>query len=182
MSRFLEDLHPLVEDKARDWLSICKSKGYDVLITNTLRTNAEQNALYAKGRTAPGSIVTNVTGGRSYHNYGLAMDFCPLVNGKCAWDRHDLFKEIASIAKSLGFTWGGDFKSFVDMPHLQMTFDLSIKDLLNGKRPPQPHWAYSLYEKYNESIGTMHEKRFDEPLKRSEYLALRVSEFEREGK
>lgn len=172
MSRHLEDLHPLVEDKARDWLSICKAKGYDVLITCTLRTNGEQDALYAKGRTAPGTIITNAKGGQSYHNYGLALDFCPIVNGKCAWERYDLFKEIASIAKSIGFSWGGDWKTFVDQPHLQMTFGLNLKDLQSGILPDKPHWAESAYDYLNNKGLDLHEKRFDESVTRGEMFSL----------
>ena len=173
MSRHLEDLHPLVEDKARDWLSICKSKGYDVLITNTLRTNAEQNALYAKGRTAPGNVVTNAMGGHSYHNYGLAIDFCPLVNGKCAWDRIDLFTNIAEIAESVGFEWGARWNSIKDYPHLQMTFGLSITDLLSGKEPTKfEHWSESshayLLSKWLDNL----EKRFDDGITRGEVFSL----------
>jgi len=44
------------------------------------------------------------------------------------------------------------------------------------------HWAEGLYTEYNQNIGTMHEKRFDDPLTRGEYLALRVSEYKKEGK
>ena len=86
VSRFLSDLHPIVEDKARDWLAVCKSEGLDILVTSTLRTFAEQDFLYNKVPS-----VTNAKAGYSYHNYGLALDFCPLINGKCAWTRNDLF-------------------------------------------------------------------------------------------
>lgn len=132
----MEDLNPIVEKKANEWLALCKKNGLELMITQTIRTISEQNALYAKGRTTSGSIVTNAKGGYSYHNYGLALDFCPLVNGKCAWNRADLFTKIGQLAKQVGFEWGGDFKSIKDMPHIQMTFGLSISDLRNGKIPP----------------------------------------------
>ena len=44
------------------------------------RTQADQDALYAKGRTAPGGIVTNARVSR--HQSGNAIDLWPLVNGK----------------------------------------------------------------------------------------------------
>lgn len=136
MSRYIEDLNPIVKEKAKEWLSLCKKNGLDLIIIQTTRTISEQNSLYAKGRTTSGSIITNAKGGYSYHNYALALDFCPLVNGKCAWDRTDLFTKAGQLAKQIGFEWGGDFKSIKDMPHIQMTFGLSISDLLNGKKPP----------------------------------------------
>jgi peptidoglycan L-alanyl-D-glutamate endopeptidase CwlK len=38
--------------------------------------------LYAIGRTKPGKKVTKAKGGTSYHNYGLAFDIYPFINGK----------------------------------------------------------------------------------------------------
>ena len=50
-----------------------------------IRTVAQQNALYAQGRTAPGAIVTDAPGGSSAHNFGLAVDLYPLINGAIDW-------------------------------------------------------------------------------------------------
>ncbi|GAG83802.1 unnamed protein product, partial [marine sediment metagenome] len=41
------------------------------------------------------------------------------------------------------------------------------------------HWAEDFYDYYNDCIGTMHEKRFNDALTRGEYLALRCSEEQR---
>jgi len=109
----------------------------------TLRTFAEQDALYAQGRTKAGAKVTNARGGQSYHNYGLAIDIVLLVdkdkNGTyetASWDIKTDFDgdgkadwmEIVAIFKRYGFEWGGDWK-FVDSPHFQKTFGKSIKEL-----------------------------------------------------
>jgi len=61
---------------------------YTLRFTHTLRTHAEQDKLYAQGRTVKGSIVTNARGGQSYHNYGLAIDICLLSKDgtKVSWD------------------------------------------------------------------------------------------------
>ena len=111
--------------------------------THTLRTFAEQNALFAQGRTAPGKIVTRARGGQSYHNYGLAIDIVLLVdrdgNGtfeSAAWDTKSDFDgdgradwmEVVDVFKRYGWVWGGDWK-FVDPPHFEKTFDKSIKEL-----------------------------------------------------
>ena len=106
-------------------------------VDNTLRTFPAQDALYAQGRTKPGKIVTNAKAGQSYHNYGLALDFFLLVNGKAVWDiKSDFDKdliadwmEVVRIFKNHGFEWGGDWE-FVDNPHFQMVFGLSWKVLL----------------------------------------------------
>ncbi|KAI7252020.1 hypothetical protein KC345_g11521 [Hortaea werneckii] len=110
-----------------------------------MRTIAEQNALYAQGRTKKGNIVTNAPGGSSYHNYGLAIDFALLLpDGKSvSWDiRRDGdndkvadWQEVAQEAKKLGFEWGGDWSSFKDYSHLQMSFGLTTAELRAGKHP-----------------------------------------------
>lgn len=45
---------------------------------------------------------------------------------------------MASIAKSMGFEWGGDWTSFKDYPHLQFNKGLTISQLRAGKRPTFP--------------------------------------------
>ncbi len=142
----ISNLHPkLKEDTFRIYNEICEAlTGRAVCrFSHTLRTNQEQNDLYAIGRTKPGKIVTNAKGGQSYHNYGLAVDIVLIIDGKTAsWDTKGDFdkdgksdwQEIVAIFKRHGWEWGGDWK-FADYPHFQKTFGLSIADLQNGKRP-----------------------------------------------
>jgi peptidoglycan L-alanyl-D-glutamate endopeptidase CwlK len=109
----------------------------------TLRTFAEQDGLYAQGRTKPGSIVTNAKGGQSYHNYGLAIDIVLLIdkdkNGSfesASWDvKSDFDKdgkadwiEAVQIFKRYGYEAGIDWK-FIDAPHFQKTLGKSIYEL-----------------------------------------------------
>jgi peptidoglycan L-alanyl-D-glutamate endopeptidase CwlK len=49
-SRSIEDLHPAVEPMCRRFLEICGERGIRVVVTSTLRTEAEQIALFAQGR------------------------------------------------------------------------------------------------------------------------------------
>lgn len=138
MAANLDGLHPIVRQATEELIKRCKARGIDILITQAYRSKEEQDALYAQGRTKPGKIVTNAKGGESYHNYGLAIDFCLLENGKAVWEVNDKWMAVVAEAKKLGFAWGGDFKgSFKDYPHLEMTFGLSIADLKAGKKPPQ---------------------------------------------
>lgn len=109
----------------------------------TLRTFAEQDALYAQGRTKPGAKVTNAKGGQSYHNYGMAIDIVLLKdrdgNGTfetASWETNVDFDgdgvadwiEVVNIFKRHGWEWGGDWK-FTDKPHFQKTMGLSIATL-----------------------------------------------------
>lgn len=132
-SRDLKDLNPIVADKCSAFINECKLQGIDVLITSTLRDNESQNALYAQGRTTKGSIVTNAKGGQSFHNYGVAFDFCPIVNGKCQWNDADLFKRCGIIAESVGLEWSGRWAGKMkETAHCQYTGGLTLDDLKNG--------------------------------------------------
>lgn len=132
-----KNLHPIVKDLMNKFVETCKQKGINVIITQGFRSKAEQDALYAQGRTKPGSVVTNAKGGQSNHNYGLAFDFALLQNGKVTWDSRDKRWAIAGmIGESLGLEWGGRWKQFIDLPHLEFMFGLTINDLIKGKRPP----------------------------------------------
>lgn len=133
-SRDINDLIPQVRDKCNQFVAECKKQGIDVLITSTLRDNESQNALYAQGRTTKGSIVTNAKAGESFHNYGCAFDFVPLVNGKAVWSDLKLFERCGVIAESVGLEWAGRWKSFKELAHCQYTGGLTIKDLKEGKQ------------------------------------------------
>lgn len=143
MSRRLEDLHPVVATLARKLLFNAQEACVPVMITQTLRSMDEQATLYARGRTAPGRIVTYAKPGQSYHNYGLAFDVAILKDGTPTWDTKvdvndnevEDYLEVGLLGEKLGLTWGGRWR-FVDLPHFQYTFGLSINDLLAGKRPP----------------------------------------------
>lgn len=134
-SRKLDDLIPVVNLRARAWLDECKKAGHDVLVTSTYRDFESQNALYAQGRTKLGHIVTNAKAGQSYHNFGVALDFVPMIHGKPNWTDISHFKAIADIAKKHGFEWAGDWKTFKEYAHIQYTGGLKLADLQAGKLP-----------------------------------------------
>ncbi len=118
MSRDRTLLHPVVRAAVERLEAECARQELRILITDCTRTMAEQQALYAKGRTAPGGIVTNVQYPNSAHNWGVAVDFCQNIRGQ-EYSDPAFFRNVATIAKGMGFTWGGDWKNFKDMPHLE---------------------------------------------------------------
>lgn len=133
-------LHPHLRDEATSLIINANAvlKNYShVRIVQSLRTFAEQNAIYAQGRTTPGHIVTNAKGGQSLHNYGVAFDFCLITSAGTSWDIHkDLDKdgvadwiEVVNVFRASGWEWGGLWK-FVDDPHLQKTFGHTWQQLL----------------------------------------------------
>jgi len=134
-------MHPkLIKEVEEIYDEICEALTGRAIcrFTSTLRTFAEQDALYAKGRTAPGGKVTNAKAGLSMHNYGLALDIVLIKDGKDAiWDvKVDLdgdgkadWIEVVTIFKQYGWECGIDWK-FYDAPHFQKTFGKSVRELL----------------------------------------------------
>jgi peptidoglycan L-alanyl-D-glutamate endopeptidase CwlK len=128
VKRMGSGMKAIVVTKVLEIIKEAYDEGIYVLITDGYRSYAEQDALYAQGRTKPGPIVTNAKGGQSNHNFGIAVDFC-LTNkeGTAAyWTVNEDWKRVAAIAKSKGFEWGGDWTSFKDNPHLEYTGKITI--------------------------------------------------------
>lgn len=140
--------HPAVRDElGKIYADICNrlTGRAEVRFTRVLSTFAEQAALYAQGRTAPGKIVTQAPAGLSMHNYGLAVDIVLMIdkdgNGTheaASWDTATDFDkdgvadwiEVVRAFKQYGWEWGGDWASFKDMPHFQKSFGIKCSDLL----------------------------------------------------
>uniref|UniRef100_A0A6H1Z898 Putative peptidase n=1 Tax=viral metagenome TaxID=1070528 RepID=A0A6H1Z898_9ZZZZ len=129
MSRKLEDLIPILAIKAIELSKNANEQGINILITDTWRSFAEQQALYDLGRTKPGRIITWAKPGQSFHNYGLAFDFVPMNEGKPDWKSLDKFQLVGEMGEDLGLEWGGRWPRKKDMPHLQMSFGLSVDEL-----------------------------------------------------
>ena len=120
-SRKLEDLAPQFRDRFLAWLGACKAQGLDLLVTCTYRSKEEQDALYAQGRTKPGKKITNAQAGESPHNFSLALDFVPIVDGKPMWnDEHPAWRTAGNLCPAYGLEWGGSWSRFRDMPHVQV--------------------------------------------------------------
>ena len=130
----INTLHPKIRQLVIDGVNktdIALSGRADMIIVQALRTFPEQDALYKKRPK-----VTNAKAGQSYHNYGLAFDFCLQIDGKDIswdtakdWDGDHIadWMEVATIFSALGFKWG---KAFNDLPHFEMTFNYNWRDLL----------------------------------------------------
>jgi peptidoglycan L-alanyl-D-glutamate endopeptidase CwlK len=148
----IELLHPDLRKEAKEiYDDICDRLTGNIIcrFSHTLRTFAEQDGLFAIGRTKPGKKVTNARGGQSFHNYGLAIDIVLLVDkngdGKfetASWDttldgdkdKTSDWMECVSVFKIHGWEWGGDWKSFKDLPHFQKTFGFTTPQLKARKK------------------------------------------------
>lgn len=150
MARDQTKLHPILQHKIKQLLDLCEQNGLKIGIGECVRTVQEQDALYAKGRTAPGGIVTNAKGScyQSLHQWGIAFDFYLLMDvdgdGQTKDDTYNDskgdFAKVAKLAKQLGLEWGGSWTSIVDKPHLQLPYWGSGSNTLRCK--------YGLPEKF----------------------------------
>ena len=123
-------LHPDLQPLCRRWLARCHEQAVDTFLTHTYRSPAEQDALYALGRTRPGKIVTHARGGKSKHNFTLpggvpaskAFDFAVRRrDGTLNWNAASSeFRAAVAIGKELGLVWGGDFRNIVDACHFEL--------------------------------------------------------------
>lgn len=134
----IQTIHPDLRTELGGIYKDILERGVSIRFAQVYRTFEQQEALYAKGRTAPGNKVTNARGGQSYHNYGLAVDIVLLLPGrKVSWDRTlDLdgdgmsdWSEVVHVFKSYGWSWGGDWRSFKDYPHFEKSFGLKVHEL-----------------------------------------------------
>lgn len=115
-------LHPRVQHAARMFMrraiELMAPHGVDVRIISGTRTYAEQNEIYASGRTRPGPRVTNARGGFSNHNFGIAFDI-GLFKGNKYLESSKLYRTVSPAGRDIGLEWGGDWKTFTDEPHYQ---------------------------------------------------------------
>lgn len=128
MSRDLNHLRKDVKEKAELLFKKASAIGIDLLVTCTYRSNEEQAALYAIGRTAKGRVVTNALPGESKHNNmeggepaSLAFDVVPLVAGKPMWDASNpVWQVVGGLGESVGLKWAGRWKRFKEFPHFEV--------------------------------------------------------------
>ncbi len=134
MGRKIDILHPQLKEKMAELTKRCLAAGLKIGIAETWRTVEEQDKLYAKGRTEPGSIVTNARGKvyGSMHQWYIAFDFYR-NDGKGSYNNSDgFFNKVGEIGESIGLEWGGRWTSPVDLPHFQLPFWGSTPDKLKA--------------------------------------------------
>lgn len=128
--KVIATLLPEVQTVARALVQKAALNGIRIKIISGLRTYAEQDELYAKGRTKPGSIVTKAKAGYSNHNFGIAFDI-GVFEGQKYLPESVKYKAVGVLGTDLGLEWGGNWKTIVDEPHYQL----------------RPAWAEKLSER-----------------------------------
>lgn len=128
-------LLPSVQPRFRAFLEAAnkamKAHGLSVKIISGTRSYAEQEALYAQGRTKPGAKVTNARPGYSNHNFGTACDvgvFGKKGNREIYFQAHPAYLWLGPIGESCGLEWGGRWKT-PDRPHYQFPTGLTMAQM-----------------------------------------------------
>lgn len=86
-----------------------------------LRTAERQNALFKAGKSKLDGYTK-----KSYHQTGNAFDIYASIQGVPSWDKKHLTliaRHLQKVAKdqfNVDLVWGGDWTSFVDMPHFEI--------------------------------------------------------------
>lgn len=124
-SRNIDDLREDVALNCRKLIELCDQEGLPVLVTGTYRDAEYQQWCYMNGTSATPKLGP--------HGYRLAFDFCKNAQGH-EYDDVSFFVRVASIAKQMGFQWGGDWKSFPDRPHLEWLGDPPIDRTEVGRK------------------------------------------------
>lgn len=131
----IKKLDPRIRCHAKNFINRVEIElGYKFRISDGYRDFKHQAGLTTAIKAPPG---------KSYHNYGLAIDIVQITNnGKSTSYKllENPNNKIAKIGKEIGFEWGGHWKTR-DLPHFEMRF---------GK-----HWSEYLreYKKRGNKLG-----------------------------
>jgi peptidoglycan L-alanyl-D-glutamate endopeptidase CwlK len=122
----LRGCHPELRARVTALIAALAARGLDVVLTQGVRSAAQQQALYAQGRSRPGKIVTNCDGVTKVSNhqpkadgYGYAVDVAwRNARGEITWTGP--WDTMMDLAEAHGLTAGGRWTSFPDRPHLEL--------------------------------------------------------------
>jgi len=144
-------LYPPFVMRLRSMLAEGMAEGNQYWAISGYRSAAEQERLYAIGRTTPGTKVTNARALESMHNYGLAVDLCrdAIVarSGLQPDWRKESYAPLGVLAKKHSLTWGGTFENF-DGPHVQWSLrsvqleTSKLKELYTKRGGLTGVWSY----------------------------------------
>ena len=127
-------LHPYLRDKVNALIRLCKARGIELAVVETFRTPAKQHEYKSMGKK-----FTRSGAGKSKHQYGLAVDVVPIINGKAEWHNLALWRRIGYTGERLGLRWGGRWRRIFDPGHFEWTNGLSSADLAKGLQPTVPY-------------------------------------------
>jgi len=90
------------------------NEGIEMMPFSFYRTKEEQMMRFKEGKSKTL---------HSKHCDWLAIDLVLVENGKLQWERNSKYERAGALARTLGLTWGGDWKDLNDIYH----FEFSLK-------------------------------------------------------
>jgi hypothetical protein len=129
----LRALHPYFRDKVEALITGCKALGITLAVVETYRTHAKQAEYFAMGKK-----YTSTPGGKSRHQFGLAVDVVPMVDSMAVWNNNKLWRKIGVVGERLGLRWGGRWRVVYDPGHFEWSGGLSRYQLVKGILPRIP--------------------------------------------
>jgi peptidoglycan L-alanyl-D-glutamate endopeptidase CwlK len=121
----LRGCHPELKARVLTIIAALARQGHQVVLTQGVRSAAQQQALYAQGRYRPGKVVTNCDGVIKVSNhqvkadgYGHAVDVAwRTTRGDVTWEGP--WETLGRLAQTHGLIWGGTWR-FRDLCHLEL--------------------------------------------------------------
>lgn len=153
-TREVEQLRPLVRHASRQWelldedfrqrllvvFKIMKEQhGYEMVLLEGYRAPERQAELASLG-----AHVTQAGAFESYHQFGLAADCAFLKNGRIVISETDTwamrgYELYGEVARSVGLTWGGGWRSIKDYGHVELAREGVIRNRKAQPTPPTIH-------------------------------------------
>lgn len=124
---YIDKLHRRAKFKLSKFIDrIEKETDYNVIITDSYRTFADQQKEHEANPSNPAP-------GYSLHDFGFAIDinatngtsYLRKSSSKEAWEKTG----IPQIARDMGIVWGGDYKSYYDPVHFDLSNDYDVDKL-----------------------------------------------------
>ncbi len=120
-----DDFDPTFRAKLTAAFDAMMKRGFDPVVYEAGRSQRRQAYLYGKGRASfpdygdgTARIVTQIlTAGKHGVYPTKAAD---VISRKAGWSDKTFYAAWGEEAKRAGLTWGGDWKTLVDMPHVEI--------------------------------------------------------------
>lgn len=153
-TREVEQARPFIGQASRQWelldedfrqrmLVVFKimreQHGYEMVLLEGYRSPERQTQLASLG-----SHVTQAGAFESYHQFGLAADCAFMNNGRIVISETDPwaargYDKFGEVARSLGLTWGGGWRSIKDLGHVELPRAGVLKNRNTDATPSSKH-------------------------------------------
>jgi peptidoglycan LD-endopeptidase CwlK len=153
-TREIELARPLIGSASRQWelldaqfrqrlLVVFKlmreQHGYEMVLLEGYRSPERQVQLAALGPQ-----TTRAGAFESWHQYGLAADCAFVRDGRIVVSEREPWAAsgyalYGEIARSVGFTWGGGWRSLKDLGHVELRRDGVLQRRSDAEQPSLPH-------------------------------------------